>query len=59
MKSIIDNVAIHAVGAPDGVLQMKLDLISKIAAESSDNCFQLEHLSPKLMVLQAGIETCK
>lgn len=70
MKSLIDNVAIQVVEAillrklgellsPALVLQMKPDLISKMAAESLDNRFQREHLFRKLMVLQAGIETCK
>jgi hypothetical protein len=70
MKSLIDNVAIQVVEAilvgnlgellsPALVLQMKPDLISNMAAESSENRFQREHLSRKLIVLQAGIETCK
>lgn len=70
MKSLIDNVAIYIIEAllvttleelfpPARVLQMKPDLISKITAESSDNRFQREQLSRNLMVLQAGIATCK
>lgn len=45
--------------SPARVFQMKSDLISKIAAESSDNRFHREQLSRKVAVLQAGIETCK
>jgi hypothetical protein len=70
MKSLVDNVAVQVVEAllvgrlgellsPACVLQMKPDLINKIAADSSDNRFLREQLSRKLMVLQAGIETCK
>lgn len=70
MKSIIDNIATQAVEtllvgklgdllSPACIMKMKPDLVSKIAAESSDNQSQREQLTRKLVVLQAGLETCK
>ena len=70
MKSIIDNIATQAVEtllvgklgdllSPARIIQMKPDLVSKIAAESSDNRLQREQLTRKLLVLQAGLESCK
>lgn len=70
MKSIIDNIATQAVEtllvgklgdllSPARIIQMKPDLVGKIAAESSDNRLQRERLTRKLVVLQAGLERCK
>ena len=38
---------------------MKADMVSKIAAESSDNRLQRERMTRKLVVLKAGFEQCK
>ena len=70
MKSVIDNIANQAVEtqlvgklgellSPARVIQMKPDLVGKIAAESSDNRLQRERLTRKLVVLQAGLDSCK
>jgi hypothetical protein len=70
MKSIIDNITTQAVEtlligklgdflSLARVIQMKSDLVGKIAAESSDNRLQRERLTRKLVVLQAGLERCK
>jgi len=40
-------------------MQMESSLISKIAAESAENSAQRELLARKLLVLQAGLETCR
>jgi hypothetical protein len=70
MKSIIDNIATQAVEtllvgklgdllSPACIMEMKPDLVSKIAAESSDKRSRRERLTRKLVVLQAGLERCK
>jgi hypothetical protein len=70
MKSIIDNIATQAVEtqlvrklgdllSPARIMQMKPDLVGKIASESSDNRLQRESLTRKLVVLQAGLNSCK
>ena len=70
MKSMIDNVAIQAIEtllirklgdllSPARIMQMRPDVVGKIAAESSENPLQRERLTRKLAVLQAGLETCK
>jgi hypothetical protein len=70
MKSMVDNIAIQVVEtllvgklgdllSPARVVQMKPDVVGKIAAESSDNWLQREQLTRKLLVLQAGLERCK
>jgi len=70
MKSIIDNIATQAVEnqlvgklgdllSPARIIQMKPDLVGRIAAESPDNLSQRERLTRKLVILQAGLENCK
>ena len=70
MKSIIDNIATQAVEtqlvgklgdllSPARVIQMKPDLVSRIAAESLDNRSLRERLGRKRVTLQAGLESCK
>jgi len=70
MKSVVDSIAIQAVEtqlvgklgdllSPARIIQMKPDLVSKIAAESSDNQLQREQLTRKLVVLQTRLDRCK
>jgi hypothetical protein len=70
IKSIIDNVTTQAVEtllvgklgdllSPARIIQMKPDLVAKIAAESSDNRLQRERLTRKLVILKAWLERCK
>jgi hypothetical protein len=70
MKNFIDNVAIQAVEgylvkglgdmlSPSSILQMEPDLVSKIAAESSENQTRREELLRKSTVLKMGLKTCK
>ena len=70
MKSMINNIAIQAVKtlligklgnllSPARIMQMKPDVVGRIAAESSENRQQRERLTRKLAILQAGLETCK
>jgi hypothetical protein len=70
MKLIIDNIASQAVEtqlvgklgdllSSARVIQMEPNLVSRIAAESPDNRLQRERLTRKLVILQAGLESCK
>ena len=67
---MVDNIAIQAIEtqllgelgdllSPARVVQMKADMINKIAAESSDSRSQRERMTRKLVVLTAGFEMCK
>ncbi|KIN00060.1 hypothetical protein OIDMADRAFT_55950 [Oidiodendron maius Zn] len=69
-ESMIENIAIQAVEiiligklgdllSPASIMQMKPEVLGKVAAESSDNRLQRERLTRKLAVLQAGLERCK
>ncbi|CZT51083.1 related to vacuolar sorting protein VPS1, dynamin, and related proteins [Rhynchosporium secalis] len=70
LKSVIDSIAIQAIEtqllgklgdllSPARVVQMKSDMINKIAAESSESRLQRERMMRKLVVLKAGLEMCK
>lgn len=70
MKTFIDNIAIQAVEgyliqglddilSPLSILQMEPSLVSKIAAESSENRMQRDELLQKSTVLKNGLKTCK
>lgn len=70
MKTIIDNIATQTVEtqlvqklgdllSPARIIQMKPDLVGRIAAESSDNRSRREQLTRKLVILQDGLKSCK
>ncbi|KAK3176654.1 hypothetical protein OEA41_007977 [Lepraria neglecta] len=70
MKSVIDNVAIHAIEycliagisdllSPSHVLQMDQELVRGIAAESRQNQALREQTQQKMVVLQAGLDICR
>lgn len=70
MKLIIDNLTTQAIEAQlvgklgdllslARIIQMKPDLVSRIAAESYENRSQREQLTRKLVILQAGLDSCK
>ncbi len=70
MKNFIDNVAIQVVKdylvtrlrnmlSSSSILQMKSDLVSKIAAESSENQTRREKLLRKFIVLKMSLKICK
>ena len=70
MKSVIDNVAIHAIEcclvagisdllSPSYILQMDEQLVSGIAAESHHNQSLREQTQRKMFVLQAGLDICR
>ena len=70
MKSVIDNVAIHAIEcclvagisdllSPSYILQMDQQLVSGIAAESHQNQSLREQTQRKMVVLQAGLDICR
>ncbi|KAL9128773.1 MAG: hypothetical protein Q9217_002622 [Psora testacea] len=70
MKSVIDNVAVHAIEcclivgisdllSPSSVLQMNQELLCGIAAETHQNQALREQTQRKLAVLQAGLEICR
>lgn len=70
MKNFIDNVAIQVVEgylvtglrnmlSSSSILQMKSDLVSKIAAESSENQTRREELLRKFIVLKMSLKICK
>jgi hypothetical protein len=70
MKTVVDSIATQAVEtqlvgrlrdllSPARIIQMKPELVSKIAAESFNNRLQREQLTRKLVVLQAGLDRCK
>ena len=70
MKSVIDNVAVHAIESclvagisdllsPSHVLQMDKELVGGIAAESHQNQGLRELTQQKMVVLQAGLEICR
>lgn len=67
---MVDSIAIQAIEtqllgklgdllSPARVVQMKSDMINKIAAESSESRLQRERMTRKLVVLKAGFEMCK
>lgn len=70
MKSVIDNVAIHAIEcclvasisdllSPSHVLQMDQEVVRGIAAESHQNQSLREQTQRKIVVLQAGLDICR
>lgn len=70
MKSLVDNVAIHAVESilvsslgdtmsPARVMRMTPEQVGNVAAESEENRAQREQLRRRLAILEAGLETCK
>lgn len=70
MKTVVDNIATQAVEAqlvgklgdllsPARIMQMKPDMVSKIATETLDSRLRREQLTRKLVVLQAGLDRCK
>ena len=70
MKNFIDNVAIQVVKdylvarlrdmlSSSSILQMKSNLISKIAAESSENQTRREKLLRKFIMLKMSLKICK
>lgn len=70
MKSVIDNVAVHAIEcclmaglsdllSPSYVLQMDKELVCGIAAESHQNRDLREQIHQQLVVLQAGLDICR
>ena len=70
MKSVSDNVAIHAIEccliagtsdllSPSHVLQMDQELVRGIAAESHQNQALREQTQRKMVVLQAGLDICR
>jgi hypothetical protein len=70
MKTVVDSIATQAVEtqlverlrdllSPARIIQMKPELVAKIAAESVNNRLQREQLTRKLVVLQAGLDRCK
>ena len=70
MKSVIDNVAIHAIEcclvagisdlfSPSYVLQMDQELVRGIAAESHQNQALREQTQRKMVVLGAGLDICR
>ena len=70
MKSVIDNVVIHAIEcclianisdlfSPSSVLQMDRELVHGIAAESHQSQVFREQTERKIIVLQAGLDICK
>ncbi|KAI9824767.1 MAG: hypothetical protein M1832_001595 [Thelocarpon impressellum] len=70
MKSVVDNVAIHAVESvlvaglediisPSLVMQMDPEVVSKIAGESKESRDYRVQLTRALRILEAGAATCK
>ena len=70
MKSVIDNVAIHAIEycliagisdllSPSHVLQMDQELVRGIAAETNHNQALREQTQQRMVVLQAGLDICR
>jgi hypothetical protein len=70
MKTVVDSIATQAVEtqligklrdllSPARIIQMKPELVGKIAAESLNNRSQREQLTRKLVILQAGLDRCK
>lgn len=71
MKPVVDSIATQAVEtqligklrdllSAARIIQMKPELVSKIAAESSTTArTQREQLTRKLVILQAGLDRCK
>ncbi|KAI9809646.1 MAG: hypothetical protein M1825_000078 [Sarcosagium campestre] len=69
MKCVIDNVATHVIenlvaGLGDvlsatRIWQLKPEQVHAIASEPAENQSQREHLSRKLAILQAGVQTLR
>jgi hypothetical protein len=69
MKSMIDNVAVHAIEScliagigdlvsPSSILQMDEDVVFAIASEPSQSRCLREGTRQKFKILQAGLAVC-